>query len=167
MTKSFGNTITITVVALALTAAVANLAPQQLGDRAYGIVRTTPAAVEAAAVSRPVPPCSISTIAGEWAFRSTGKTPDGQDVAGVGTFHLANDGTSSSHGWTNVGGVFFFESSFTGTTTVDADCTGTQVWEGAPSPAKLVILRKGREIWAVYDVPQFFTVILKRIDEPL
>jgi len=69
MTKSFRNTITITVVALALTAAVANLAPQQLGDRAYGIVRTTPAAVEAAAVSRPVPPCSISTIAGEWAFR--------------------------------------------------------------------------------------------------
>jgi hypothetical protein len=167
MTRIFGYTITSTMIALALTAGATAIATSPLMDRAYAVGRSTPAAVDVEPGVHSARRCSISTIAGEWAFRTTGKTPDGVDLAGVGTYHLGNDGKSSAHGWTNVGGVSFSEGSLTGTATVDADCTGTQVWEGVPAPAKVVILRNGREIWAVYDAPLFLTVALKRIDEPL
>ena len=167
MTRIFGYTITPTMIAVGLTAGAAAIATPPLMDRAYAVGRNAPAAVEAEPDVHSARRCSISTIAGEWAFRTTGKTPDGLDLAGVGTYHLGNDGKSSAHGWTNVGGVSFSEGSLTGTTTVDADCTGTQFWEGVPAPAKVVILRKGREIWSVYDAPLFLTVVLKRIDEPL
>ena len=167
MTRIFGYTIRPTMIALAVTAGATAIATPPLMDPAYAVGRGTPAAVEAEADVHSPRRCSISTIAGEWAFRTTGKTPDGLDVAGVGTYHLDNDGKSSAHGWTNVGGASFSEGSLAGTATVDADCTGTQVWEGFPAPAKVVILRQGREIWAVYDAPLFLTVVLKRIDEPL
>lgn len=167
MTRIFRHIITIAIVAFAVTAGVAAIAPQQLRDRAYGFVRTTPAAVEAAAVSSSGRPCSVATIAGDWAFRATGKTPDGLDLTAVGTFHLTKDGTSSAHLWANIGGTTFLDFPRTGTTTVDADCTGTQAWDDGGPIAKTVILRSGREIWATYDQPGFSTVILKRIDDPL
>ena len=66
------------------------------------------AAISATAqgTSTPGPFCSVETIAGDWAFSSAGEIPTGLEFAGVGTFHLEKDGSSSAHGWRNVGGVF-------------------------------------------------------------
>ena len=160
--------VTLTIVAIAVAAAVAAIALQPSRERAYAIGPSSPPAVEATAASRPVHPCSIATIVGDWAARQqNGKTADGQDLAAVGTFHLNRDGTSTTHGWYNVGGVFFGEFSRVGTTTVNADCTGTQTWNDGGPTAKTVVLRGGREIWAIYDQPGSGVVILKRINGPL
>jgi len=163
MTKTIRIVIAITVVGFALTALVVSLAPKPLrgqGDGFGGRVH------EDEGVSKQTPPCSVASMVGDWAFLTRTKTSGGVDGAGTGTYHLGKDGHSSAHGWFNYGGVFL-ERSMTGTTTVDSDCTGTQAWEGSTITAKIVILRNGREIWAVYDGPDVITVILKRLDEPL
>ncbi|OLB26686.1 MAG: hypothetical protein AUH13_26205 [Acidobacteria bacterium 13_2_20CM_58_27] len=152
------------VVTLALAAGVA-LAPHQIKDWASGIVPRAPVVVEAAAPDSSARPCSVASIAGDWAFLTRAKTSGGVDGAGTGIFHLEKDGSSNFHGWSNVGGVFS-EPSATGITTVEADCTGTQAWDSGGPTAKFVILRSGREIWAIYDGPNVVTVTLKRIGEP-
>jgi hypothetical protein len=157
MKKNFGHFIVVSLMGLALVAGFALVLTPTAS--------TTRAAVPAAAVSGPVPPCSIATLAGDWAFRMTGETGTGVVKSGIGTFHADKDGTVSTHGWVNVGGTMFMEFSRTGTATVDADCTGTQVWDDGGPSAKIVILENGREIWASYDQPGSATVILKRIDQ--
>lgn len=108
------------------------------------------------------PRCSLATMAGDWAFRGSGTVPLG-DMINVGTLHADKDGTVTTHGWRNIGGTVFAEFTQTGTATVEPDCTGTQTWVGSPNIAKFVILDNGNEIWAVYDVPLLYTVILRRI----
>jgi hypothetical protein len=155
--RNFRRIVEVTTIGLVLAAGFFLVSPP--------MVSTTPAAIRAAAVSGPVPPCSISTLAGDWAFRMTGETGTGVVKSGIGTFHADKDGTVSTHGWVNVGGTMFMEFSRTGTATVDADCTGTQVWDDGGPAAKTVILENGRETWATYDQPGSATVILKRIDQ--
>lgn len=167
MSSNLRRIVTLAIGAIAVAAVVAAIA-QLSRDRAYATGPSSPPAAEANAASSPVHPCSVATIAGDWAARQqNGKTADGQDLAAVATFHVNKDGTSSTHGWVNIGGTAFFEARRTGTTTVDADCTGTQAWNDGGPIAKIVILRGGREIWAIYDQPGSAIVILKRINGPL
>jgi len=164
MTKNLKIVIAITGSALALCALFVSLSPHQLrGQAGFGGMGH-----EDVGGSKHTPPCSVATIAGDWAVRQqNGRTADGQNLDAIGTFHLDRGGNSSAHGWYNVGGVFFGEFSRVGTTTVDADCTGTQAWNDGGPVAKIVIVRNGREIWAAYDQPGSAVVILERLDEPL
>jgi len=158
--------IAITIAGLALTLGVAVTAAQWPGDRGYRGFPNNAASVGSEAPISPMPPCSLATVVGDWGVRFSGKTPDGAEITGINTFHLDKYGTATMHAWTNVGGGVFFESSGTGTITVNADCTGTLVeeGEGASPPSKFVILRRGLEVWGVYDAPLFVTYIGKRID---
>src|SRR5256884_9720731 len=82
------------VVTLALAAGVA-LAPHQIKDWASGIVPRAPVVVKAAAPDSSARPCSVASIAGDWAFLTRAKTSGGVDGAGTGIFHLEKDGSSN------------------------------------------------------------------------
>ena len=109
-------------------------------------------------------PCSLANIAGDWAFRDNGKTPNG-DVNAIGTIHIAKDGTITGHGWTTVGGVVSSEFFPVGTTTVTADCLSTGTFEGTP-PYHCVIFANRTKQWCLYEAPSDFTVVLERIARP-
>ncbi len=85
---------------------------------------------------------------------------------GIGTFHLEKDGTSSAHLWVNFGGSALSEFTANGTTTVNADCTLTQTFEGVPSPAHCVVFANRTKMWCVYEPPGTVTVTLERIGRP-
>ncbi len=110
------------------------------------------------------PRCSNANIAGDWAFRNNGMTPNG-DFNGVGKIHIAKDGTVTGHGWITIGGVMSTEIAPIGTTTVNADCTSTGTFEGTP-PYHCVIFANRTKMWCVYEAPQVTTVILEKIDRP-
>jgi hypothetical protein len=110
------------------------------------------------------PYCSLETTAGDWAFQDTGKSPNG-DIHGVGTIHIAKDGTITGHGWLTIGGVVSSEFYPAGTTTVAADCTSTGTFEGTP-PYHCVIFANRTKMWCVYEAPQEFTVTLEKISHP-
>jgi len=138
-------------------------------SRGYSIDRSAAGAVEPDALTSSMGPCSMAHVVGDWGVRFSGKLPDGTEVTGVNTFHLEKDGTATMHAWVNAGGGYFFENTGRGKITVDADCTGRLVeeGEGAAPPSKFVILRRGREVWGVYEAPYFMTYIGKRMDKAL
>jgi hypothetical protein len=116
------------------------------------------------AAAQQSPPCSLANIAGDWAFRNNGKTPNG-DFNGIGTIHIAKDGAITGRGWITVGGVVSSEVPLSGTTTVTANCISTGTFEGTP-PFHCVILANRTKMWCVYEAPQDTTVILEKIGRP-
>ncbi len=117
------------------------------------------------AVSQSAPPCSLANVAGDWAFRNNGMTPNGE-FNGVGAIHIAKDGSVTGHGWITVGGAVSVERTLVGTFTIDADCTSTGTFEGSPSPSHCVIFANRTKMWCVYEAPQATTVILEKIGRP-
>jgi hypothetical protein len=110
--------------------------------------------------------CSVTTIAGEWAFRNEGTRLDGTKFVGTGTYQLSKDGTSRAHLFTNMGGTILLDFSRTGTTTITPDCVLTQAWDDGGASAKCVVLANHTKIWCVYDQPGLITVELERISQP-
>ncbi len=116
----------------------------------------------AAQTSKPVgPPCSLHRQAGDWGFLATGKRA-GVDNMATGTYHLNNDGTSSSHLFSNSGSAFL-EFDRVGNTTITEDCIVTQTWDDGGPAAKCVVVDDGNEMWCIYEQPAFTQVTLKRI----
>jgi hypothetical protein len=81
--------------------------------------------------------CSYRSVAGKWSYRLSGSglyDPNGSDtsdnyandfpIAGLGTFTLDKDGNFSGGGPTKYGN-HVIQIAFSGTYTVDADCTGS------------------------------------------
>lgn len=110
------------------------------------------------------PACSLANVAGDWAFRNNGMTPNGE-FNGVGTIHIAKDGSITGHGWITIGGDVSIERTLVGTTVIDADCTSTGTFEGTP-PYHCVIFANRAKMWCVYEAPQATTVILEKIHRP-
>ena len=108
--------------------------------------------------------CSVATIAGNWAFRNNGNTPKGY-LNGIGTIHIAKDGTVTGHGWITVGGVVSSETHLMGTTTVTPDCLSTGTFEGTP-PFHCVVFANRTKMWCVYEAPLDITVTLEKIRRP-
>ncbi len=107
------------------------------------------------------PPCSLDRLAGEWGFVNIGKIGS-VDVNGTGTFHLNNDGTSSSHLFANKGNSYVDFERF-GITTINDDCMLTQTWNDGGPAAHCVVVDDGNEIWCIYEQTPASQVTLKRI----
>lgn len=111
-------------------------------------------AVSAAAAT--APHCSMKTGAGRWGFTTRGTIPSVGDVAAVGTFTADVSGNLSGRQTRSIAGDVA-EETFTGTFTVNSDCTGTdviQVYEGGilvrTSTLKLVYEQNGRAARAIF-----------------
>src|SRR5689334_13608747 len=74
--------------------------------------------------------CSLANTAGMWAFQNHGKTPSGE-FNGVGTIHIAKDGTITGRGWITVAGTVSSEVPLAGTTMVSANCTSTGTFQNS------------------------------------
>ena len=116
------------------------------------------------AVSQESPRCSLANTAGNWAFQNHGKTPNGE-FNGVGTIHIAKDGTITGRGWITIGGAVSSEIPLAGTTTVSPDCTSTGTFQNTP-PYHCVIFANRTKMWCVYEAPQDTTVLLEKIARP-
>lgn len=110
--------------------------------------------------------CSVTTLAGDWAFRNEGTMLDGTKFVGIGTYQLSKDGKSRAHLFANMGGTVLLDFVRTGTTTVNPNCILTQAWDDGGASAKCVVLANRTKIWCVYDQPGLITVELERISEP-
>ena len=134
------------------------------------------ASVSGAAASGPH--CSNKTAIGSWGFTSTGSIPVIGPVAAVGIFTADGSGNLSGSQTRSLAGAIADET-FTGTYTVNSDCTGTdviQVYESGvlvrTSTLKVVYDQNGRESRAIFQsvmlpngtsLPAVLTIEAKRI----
>jgi len=134
------------------------------------------ASVPGAAASGPH--CSSKTAIGSWGFTSTGSIPVIGPVAAVGIFTADGSGNLSGSQTRSLAGAIADET-FTGTYTVNSDCTGTdviQVYESGvlvrTSTLKVVYDQNGRESRAIFQsvvlpngtsLPAVLTIEAKRI----
>jgi hypothetical protein len=134
------------------------------------------ASVPGAAASGPH--CSSKTATGSWGFTSTGSIPVIGPVAAVGIFTADGSGNLSGSQTRSLAGAIADET-FTGTYTVNSDCTGTdviQVYESGvlvrTSTLKVVYDQNGREARAIFQsvvlpngtsLPAVLTIEAKRI----
>ena len=134
------------------------------------------ASVRGAAASGPH--CSNKTAVGSWGFTSTGSIPVIGLVAAVGIFTADGAGNLSGSQTRSLAGAIADET-FTGTYTVNSDCTGTdviQVYEAGvlvrTSTLKVVYDQNGREARAIFQsvvlpngtsLPAVLTIEARRI----
>jgi len=69
-------------------------------------------------------PCSYSSVSGDWGFTSSGTRVGVGPVAGVGTATLEKSGNVDGAQTVSFNGIIANET-FTGTYTVNSDCTGS------------------------------------------
>jgi len=70
--------------------------------------------------------CSSASVAGKWTFTTTGSIPGVGPVAAVGSYIADSSGNLIGSQTRSLNGDVAFET-FTGTSTVNSDCTGTDV----------------------------------------
>jgi hypothetical protein len=70
--------------------------------------------------------CSTASVAGKWAFTTTGSVAGVGPVAAVGSYFADSSGNLNGSQTRSLNGDVAFET-FTGTSTVNSDCTGTDV----------------------------------------
>ena len=81
-------------------------------------------------------PCSVKALAGHWVFatgvgrQSLGSPfPPGKDITAIGTWNVAKDGSLSGRFDATVQDFgFLAENTYTGSMTVNPDCTGTVIF---------------------------------------
>jgi len=70
--------------------------------------------------------CSTASVAGKWTFTTAGSIPGVGPVAAVGSYVADSSGNLIGSQTRSLNGDVAFET-FTGTSTVNSDCTGTDV----------------------------------------
>src|SRR5271167_3298577 len=70
--------------------------------------------------------CSSASVAGKWTFTTTGSIPGVGPVAAVGSYFADSSGNLIGSQTRSLNGDVAFET-FTGTSTVNSDCTGTDL----------------------------------------
>jgi hypothetical protein len=122
--------------------------------------------------------CSRASVAGKWAFTTTGSIPGIGPVAAVGTFTADSSGNLKGGQTRSLNGDVADET-FAGTATVNPDCTGTdviQVFESGAlvrtSTLSVVYDVNGREVRAIFtslvlpdgtSLPTILTIEGKRV----
>jgi hypothetical protein len=122
--------------------------------------------------------CSRASVAGKWAFTTTGSIPGIGPVAAVGSFTADASGNLKGSQARSLNGDVADET-FTGTATVNPDCTGTdviQVFESGvlvrTSTLSVLYDENGREVRAIFtslvlpdgtSLPTILTIEAKRV----
>lgn len=122
--------------------------------------------------------CSRASVAGKWAFTTTGSIPGIGPVAAVGSFTADASGNLEGSQARSLNGDVADET-FTGTATVNPDCTGTdviQVFESGvlvrTSTLSVLYDENGREVRAIFtslvlpdgtSLPTILTIEAKRV----
>ena len=105
--------------------------------------------------------CSVTTVQGTYSFVTTG-TLDGAPFASVGRVTFDGKGNSQGSGTISNNGVIFRDVPFTGTYTVNPDCTGSST-VSTGREVDFVINHYGSEIQSINTAPETVLVtILKK-----
>ena len=105
--------------------------------------------------------CSVATLTGNYGFNNPGFVTANHSVKGA-EVPFASMGVAAFDGAGNVSGTYTLAlkgeissgNTFTGTYTVNSDCTGSTTVTGAPS-GNLVILGGGAEVFRIETTPGF------------
>jgi hypothetical protein len=113
--------------------------------------------------------CSIRSLAGRWVFATgVGQFPAfGGDITAIGTLNIDRDGNVSGEFDATVASVDFLPSvGYSGSVTVDPDCTGTLTFVTTAGTARTdsIVVPSERELWSMSQDPgNLWTVRARKI----
>jgi hypothetical protein len=119
------------------------------------------------------PPCSVRSLAGAWVFATdVGQQmilPAPGDITAIGTINIDREGNiSGKFDFTVAGFGFFPNNSYTGSITVNPDCTGTVTFvtsAGTGRTDSIVVVNRN-EIWSMsQDIFNLWTARARRISK--
>ncbi len=119
-------------------------------------------------------PCSTRAIAGHWVFATgVGRQmlgapfPPGKDITAIGTMNIGKDGSLSGKFDVTVQDSFFFpDVAFSGSVTVNPDCTGTLTFVtdvGTARTDSIVVVDRREMLGMTQDPLNLWTYQVRRI----
>ncbi len=118
--------------------------------------------------------CSTRAIAGRWVF-ATGvgrqmfgdPIPAGKDITAIGTMNIDRDGNLSGEFDFTIQDFFFFpDNTYSGSVTVDPDCTGTLSFvtsDGTARTDSIVVVDRSEMLGMTQDPLNLWTYQVRRI----
>jgi len=123
-------------------------------------------------------PCSVQALAGQWVFATdVGRQalgdpfPPGKDITAIGVFRVFKDGSVSGQFDATVQDSFFLPANtFTGSMTVNPDCTGTVVFitsAGTSRMDSIVVVNRSEILGMSQDPLNLWNYQVRRISSNL